>query len=80
MYNLHWTNCSNGEGGGLFVFVVHFVEVLLEERRMVDAVQTVRHIVLKENNRILVDVGEILAVFHKLLTNCLIFNSCGNLS
>jgi hypothetical protein len=67
-------NCSNGEGGGLFIFVVHFVEVLVEERRVVDAVQPVRRIVLRENNRILVDAREISAVFHKLLTNCLIYN------
>jgi len=46
MYNLHGMYCSNGEGGGLFVFVVHFVEVLVEERRMVNAVQPVRRIVL----------------------------------
>jgi hypothetical protein len=55
-------NCRNGECGGLFVFVVHFVEVLVEEWRMVHAVQPVRHIVLRENNRILVDPGEISAV------------------
>jgi hypothetical protein len=48
MYNLHRMNCRNGESGGLFVFVVHFVEVLVEKRRMVDAVQPVRHIVLRE--------------------------------
>ena len=65
-------NCRHGEGGGLFVFVVQFVEVLVEERRMVNAVQPVRQIVLRENNRILVDPGEISAVCHKLLTHCLI--------
>jgi hypothetical protein len=48
-------NCSNGEGGGLFVFVVQFVEVLVEEWRMVDAVQPVSSIVLRENSRILFD-------------------------
>jgi len=72
MYNLHRMNCSNGEGGGLFVFVVQFVEVLVEERCMVDAVQPVRHIILRENNRMLIDAGEISAVCHKLLTHCLI--------
>ena len=72
MYNLHRVNCSNGEGGGLLVFVVHFVEVLVEERNMVHAVQPVRHIVLRENNRILVDAGEISAFCHKLLNHCLI--------
>jgi len=66
--------CSNGEGGGLFVFVVHFVEVLVEERRMVNAVQPVRRIVLRKNNGILVDAGEISAVCHKLFTHCLIQN------
>jgi hypothetical protein len=74
MYNLHWMNCSNGEGGGLLIFVVQFVEVLVEERRMVDAMQPVRHIVLRKNNRILVDAREISAVFHKLSTHCLIYN------
>jgi hypothetical protein len=52
-------NCRNGEGGGLFVFVVQFVEVLVEERRMVDAVQPVRNIVLRVNNRIQVDFSSL---------------------
>jgi len=65
-------NCRNGESGGLFVFVVQFVEVLVEERRMVHTVQPVCHIVLRENNRILFDAGEISAVCHKVLTQCLI--------
>jgi hypothetical protein len=42
--------------------VVQFVEVLVEEWRMVDAVQPVRGIVLRENNGIQVDVGETSAV------------------
>jgi hypothetical protein len=67
-------NCRNGEGGRLFVFVVQFVEVLVEERCMVDAVQPVRHIVLRENNRIWVDAGKISSVCHKLLTHCLIYD------
>jgi hypothetical protein len=61
-------NCRNGEGCGLFVFVVKFVEVLVEEWRMVHAVQPVSHIVLRKNNRILVGAGGISAVCHKLLT------------
>ena len=48
MYNLHGMNCSNGECSRLFVFVVQFVEVLVEEGRMVDAVQPVRRIILRE--------------------------------
>jgi hypothetical protein len=41
-------NCRDGEGGRLFVFMVQFVEVLVQERRMVDAVQPVRNIVLRK--------------------------------
>jgi hypothetical protein len=37
-YNLHWMDCRNRKCCGLFVFVVKFVKVLVEERSMVAAV------------------------------------------
>jgi hypothetical protein len=59
-------NCRNGERCGLFVFVVQFVEVLVEEWRMVHAVQPVCSIVLKENNIILITAEEISFVLCSL--------------
>lgn len=44
-------NGGSGECCGLLVLVVQFVEVLVQERRVIYAVQPVRRIVLKKSNR-----------------------------
>jgi hypothetical protein len=38
VHNLHRMDCRNRKCCGLFVFVVQFVKVLVEERQMVDSV------------------------------------------
>ena len=41
-------DCSDGEGSGLLVGVVQFVEVLVQEGHVVDAVVPVRDVVLHD--------------------------------
>lgn len=48
--DLKGMNRSHGEHSRLFVFVVHLVEVLVEEGRVIGAVDPVRDVVLVQEN------------------------------
>jgi hypothetical protein len=53
---LYWMNGSHRKSGRLLVSVVQFVEVFVEERRVVDAMVPVRQIILKAITSILLFV------------------------
>jgi hypothetical protein len=59
-------DCRNRKCCGLLVFVVQFVKVLVEERRMVDSVKPVSPIVLKERkkNRRVITVRTFFLAIH----------------
>jgi hypothetical protein len=50
---LYWMNGSHRKSGWLLVSVVQFVEVFVEERRVIDAMVPVRQIILQTITSIL---------------------------
>lgn len=47
MHNLNWMDGGDGEGGGLFVFMMKFVEMLVQPGCVVQPVKYIGCVILK---------------------------------